>query len=292
MATALFVGLSTLDIAYAVDSYPAEDTKTRARDQFLGAGGPAGNAAVAHAILSGVSPTLLTALGRHYLAEVVRGDLRTHGVTVVDTAPERTEPPPVSSIVVALGAQSRTIVSLDASRVHVPFDPEWAAYVADADLVLVDGHLPELAVGIAGCAKESGVPVVLDAGRWQDVHTRLLPLVDIAICSAAFVPPDPDPADDPFDHLHSLGPTRVAITRGAEPIRYSDAGRRGEIEVVSVPGADTLGAGDILHGAFCFHYPRSGDFVDALRRASAVATLSCRSFGTRQWGRHLNELPA
>lgn len=292
MATPLFVGLTTVDIAYAVDRYPAEDTKTRAVDQFLGAGGPACNAAVAYAILSGASPTLLTALGRHHLAEVARSDLRAHRVTVVDTTPERTDPPPVSSIVVALGAQSRTIVSLDASRIHAPSVPGSAAYVADAGTVLVDGHFPELSMAVARHANELGVPVVLDAGRWKGVHTRLLPLVDIAICSAAFVPPGYDETDDLLDHLHTLGPAQIAITRGAESIRYSGAGRRGDIQIAPVTDADTLGAGDILHGAFCFYYGRSGDFVDALERASAVATLSCRSFGTRQWGRHLNELPA
>lgn len=291
MATPLFVGLTTLDIAYAVDRYPAEDTKTQAVDQFLGAGGPACNAAVAYAILSGASPTLLTALGRHPLAEVARDDLRVHGVTVVDTTPDRADPPPVSSVVVALAAQSRTIVSLDASRIHVPSLPAAAAYVADAGVVLVDGHLPELSVTVARRANELGVPVVLDAGRWKDVHPRLLPLVDIVICSAAFVPPGHDGTDDLLDHLHALGPAQVAITRGAEPIRYSGGGRRGDIEIAPVTAADTLGAGDILHGAFCFYYGRGGDFVDALERASAVATLACGSFGTRQWGRHLNELP-
>ncbi|WP_040840632.1 PfkB family carbohydrate kinase [Nocardia brevicatena] len=292
MATPLFVGLTTVDIAYAVDRYPAEDTKTRAVDQFLGAGGPACNAAVAYAILSGASPTLLTALGRHHLAEVARGDLRAHGVTVVDTTPEHTDSPPVSSIVVALSAQSRTIVSLDASRIHAPSIPASTAYVAGAGMVLVDGHLPELSMAVAQRANELGVPVVLDAGRWKDVHARLLPLVDTAICSAALVPPGYDETDDLLDHLHTLGPAQIAITRGAESIRYSGAGRRGDIGIAPVTDADTLGAGDILHGAFCFYYGRSGDFVDALERASAVATLSCRSFGTRQWGRHLNELPA
>lgn len=46
-STPLFAGATTVDLAYAVDSYPAEDTKTLAREHFLGAGGPAANAAVA-----------------------------------------------------------------------------------------------------------------------------------------------------------------------------------------------------------------------------------------------------
>ena len=46
---------------------------------------------------------------------------------------------------------------------------------------------------------------------------------------------------------------------------------------------DTLGAGDILHGAFCRYYAEGNQFVAALQQASRVATLSCRTFGTRAW---------
>ncbi|WP_051047476.1 MULTISPECIES: PfkB family carbohydrate kinase [Nocardia] len=291
MPEALFVGLSTLDIAYAVDRYPAEDTKTQALDQFLGAGGPAANAAVACAIVSGRSATLITALGRHQLADLVRHDLTNHHVTVLDATPDSTDKPPVSSIVVALGAQSRTIVGLDAARIQAPFTADLAQCVDQASVVLVDGHHPDLAVGIASRAGEVGVPVVLDAGRWKPVHDRLLPLVDVAICSTAFAPPGVNgDCTVLLDYLRSAGPKHAAVTRGPDPIVYAEEARQGTIEVASVHEGDTLGAGDILHGAFCAYYSRSRDFIDALTRASAVATLSCRSFGTRNWARDLSEL--
>lgn len=136
-----------------------------------------------------------------------------------------------------------------------------------------------------------GVPVVLDAGRWKDIHAQLLPLVDTVICSSAFSPPDLGDGADVLDHLLAAGPRQVAVTRGPESIRYATADGRGEIPVTAVPAADTLGAGDILHGAFCAYYIRSRNFVDALGRAATVATLSCRSFGTRDWRIELAEQP-
>ncbi|MBV7705604.1 sugar kinase [Nocardia nova] len=285
MNVPLFVGLTTVDLAYAVDAYPAEDTKTRARDQFLGAGGPAANAAVACAILTG-GARLLTAVGRHPLTALIRDDLRSHGVELVDTTARRTDPPPISSIVVAAGAGTRTIVSLDGSGIEAPFDHAFADLVREAPVVLVDGHHIELALGIARVARDAGVPVVLDGGRWKPEHTQLLPLVDIAICSASFAPPG---AENVFDHLHRIGVRAVAVTRGQQPILHSANGIRGEIAVGEVDGADTLGAGDILHGAFCAYHSRGHDFADALTRAAAVATLSCRFFGTRAWGDRLGE---
>ncbi|MGQ4619750.1 PfkB family carbohydrate kinase [Nocardia sp. R7R-8] len=290
MPDALFVGLSTLDIAYAVDRYPGEDTKTQARDQFLGAGGPAANAAVACAIVSGRPTTLITALGRHPLTDLVRHDLTSQHVNVVDATPESSSKPPVSSIVVALEAGSRTIVGLDAARIQAPYTADLADYVENASIVLVDGHHPQLAMGIARKANALDVPVVLDAGRWKPIHDQLLPLTDIAICSAAFSPPGfHGDRTALIDYLRSAGPKHAAVTQGPYPILFAADGQHGSIEITPITGpADTLGAGDILHGAFCAYYSQSRDLVDALTRASAVSTLSCRSFGTRNWA---NDLP-
>lgn len=291
MRTGLFVGLSTVDIAYRVGSYPAEDTKTQATDQYLGAGGPATNAAVAFAALGG-SATLVTAVGRHQLTGPIRSDLTAHGVEVVDVVPDSEHRPPVSSIVVAEAAATRTIVSLDGSRISVDFDPATAGLLTEADVLLVDGHHPALAEGFCAAARELGIPVVLDAGRWKDAHTRILPLVHTAICSSAFAPPGIRPGDTPavLDFLESTGVTDIAITDGDKPIIGRTGGRSIELRVPAVPALDTLGAGDILHGAFCYYRSAGHAFPDALARASAVATLSCRYFGTREWCAHLSDL--
>ncbi|MEV6772662.1 PfkB family carbohydrate kinase [Nocardia sp. NPDC051030] len=290
---AVFVGLSTLDLSYAVDRYPAEDTKTQADELFLGAGGPAANAAVTYAFLSGRATGLVTALGKHPLTEPIRGDLEQYGVTAVDLTPDGDRQPPVSSIIVATGAATRTIVSLDGSRMRVPFEGSADGYLDDAAIVLVDAHYSAPALRLAEAARAAGIPVLLDAGRWRDVHAELLPLVDIAICSAAFTPPgvQADSIDAIFDFLHAAGPRLAAITRGADPIAYSMPGERGEVSIGGGAAVDTLGAGDILHGAFCHFHSRGEAFPLALEHAAEVATLSCRYVGTREWMRHYESQP-
>ncbi len=291
MAIAVFVGLSTLDIAYSVARYPDEDTKTQAHDQFLGAGGPAANAAVTFAALSVRTPALVTALGEHQLAHVIRHDLDEYGVAPLDATPGARHRPPVSSIIVATETGTRTIVSLDGSAISAPFDPTHVRPLNDAAIVLVDGHYPELAFGFATAARKRGIPVVLDAGRWKDSHAGLLPLIDIAICSAAFAPPGvAGGADGLFDHLHAQGVRYAAITHGGKPIRYSTPDERGEITVAGAEmvAVDTLGAGDIMHGAFCHYHVAGQSFPQALRSAAGIATLACCHLGTRAW---IEDLP-
>ncbi|GAB2527534.1 PfkB family carbohydrate kinase [Nocardia heshunensis] len=292
--SAVFVGLSTLDLSYAVDRYPLEDTKTRADGLFLGAGGPAANAAMTHAFLAhraaatGRHTRLVTALGEHALAEPIRADLGAQHVEIWDEARGETARPPVSSIVVAAETGTRTIVSTDGSGMD-PYPSLESHYLDDADIVLVDAHYPRLAFEAADAAH--GLPVVLDGGRWrEDVHRKLLPDITIAICSDAFAPPELSAGDSDavIDFLHAAGPPLVAITHGGGPIRYSTPDARGEIEVAGGGILDTLGAGDILHGAFCFFSAQGEDFPVALRHAAEVASFSCRFPGTREWMRHFD----
>ncbi|WP_280400102.1 PfkB family carbohydrate kinase [Nocardia carnea] len=291
--TALFVGLSTVDIAYLVDTYPAEDTKTQAAGQHIGAGGPATNAAVAFAALGG-APTLVTAVGTHRLGDLIRADLAAHEVRIVDVRAGSDHQPPVSSIVVAESAATRTIVSLDGTRIAVEYDHRLAGLLTGTNVVLVDGHYPELAAGLCAGAGALGIPVVLDAGRFKESHIALLPHIRSAICSAAFTPPGTDPGDTGavLAYLRDAGVANIAVTNGGEPIVGLAGDREFRIAIPAVRAVDTLGAGDILHGAFCYFTSTGHDFVRALTLAADVASFSCRFFGTREWCTRLSELPA
>ena len=68
--------------------FPGVDEKAQAESAEIGAGGPAVNAAVTAAAL-GADVTLLTAVGRHPLGELIRDDLHRHGVALIDAAPGR-----------------------------------------------------------------------------------------------------------------------------------------------------------------------------------------------------------
>jgi sugar/nucleoside kinase (ribokinase family) len=138
-----------------------------------------------------------------------------------------------------------------------------------------------MAVGlaIATAAQQRRIPVVIDAGSWKPGFEAVLPLATSVIAAAKFRWPG---RADTLSTLASLGIPEVAITQGAGPIQYCDRGQSGSLPSPLVTVKDTLGAGDIFHGAFC-HYRLQAPFIAALGQAAQVAARSCQHFGPRAW---------
>ncbi|MEV5956978.1 PfkB family carbohydrate kinase [Streptomyces sp. NPDC051987] len=283
----LFVGLCTLDVVQLVDHVPGPDEKLTARDQVAAAGGPATGAAVAFARLGGL-PRLLTGLGSHPLAHGVRADLDALGVRISDLAAERVEPPAVSSVLVTASTGERAVASTNATGHRLRAPADLAELVAACDIAEFDGHHMDLAVDVAAAARSAGRPTLLDAGSWKDGTRRLLAWTDVVVCSADFHPPGTATPAETLEFLRDHGVTWAAVTAGGAPIVWAGPGTGGRVPVPETRVVDTLGAGDVLHGALAYHLsglaPIDGPaFADALSRAAAVASRACASFGTRAW---------
>lgn len=280
----LFVGLVTLDLIYLADHPPTANEKIVAIDSTIAAGGPATNAAVTFSYL-GSQGVIVGALGQHPMAQLIQLDVQEWGATIVDLTPNRFESPPVSSIVVTRSTGERAVVSLNAMKSQVVPEAGLDELLEGIDIVLIDGHQMAVGSAIAQLAQERRIPVVVDAGSWKPGFETVLLWTDYAICSANFLPPNcPTPAEViPF--VQQLGVPNIAITRGSGAIVYCSQGETGAIQVPQVPVVDTLGAGDIFHGAFC-HFILETDFVSALSEASKVAAYACQFFGTRNWMRN------
>ncbi|MGW3811065.1 PfkB family carbohydrate kinase [Micromonospora sp. NPDC005113] len=281
----VFVGLTTLDTVYRVAALPAANEKIAALGQEFAAGGPAANAAVTFAALGGRA-TLVTALGGHVLARHAADELAGRGVQMVDAVPTVDLAPAVSSIYVIEATGDRSVVSVNGTAVQAPAPGELGSIVARADVVLVDGHHSELAIAAARLARERAVPVVLDGGSWKPALEELLPLVDVAICSADFaVPGAAAEAGAITRALRRWGVSAAAVTHGGEPICWSWGDASGEVAVPRVAVRDTLGAGDAFHGAFAYSVAVAPAAMPAgaLAFAAQVAALRCTVPGPRAW---------
>ncbi len=277
----LFVGIATLDLIYLTASFPEKNQKIVASEQGIAAGGPATNAAVTFSHLDNQA-TLLAIVGNHPLSQLIRDDLEAYSVKFIDLDPYRRASPPVSSIIVTQSTGERAVIAINATKFQATADQLPADILQGIDIVLIDGHQIAISQAIARQAKANSTPVVIDGGSWKPGFEKVLPFVDYAVCSANFYPPHCHNQKDVFAYLQGAGIPHIALTQGEKPIQYLSKGNAGKLEVPSIQATDTLGAGDIFHGAFC-HYILQQQFIEALAAAAKIASYSCQFFGPRQW---------
>ena len=283
----LFVGLCTKDILYYTDELPAHNHKAKTEDFAVYIGGPAANAAITYAVLGG-DATLATCLGDSMESRAMIEELADYGVKVLNYSEYDTLPN--TACIVVSGDGKRTILSGQHR-----FDVNREYDLSDYDFVLFDCNQQEISLDIlagldatAGKGAE-GKPIVLDAGSFKPNIEKFLEKADIVIASEDF-------ADASGNNLFAMdfGTTHKAMTRGEKPILYlgteteqnapSVLQEKIEIPVEPVTAVDTLGAGDIFHGAFCYGYfEREYSCEEALRFAGIVASESVKYRGPREW---------
>ncbi|MEL6488899.1 MAG: PfkB family carbohydrate kinase [Cyanobacteria bacterium J06621_3] len=279
----LFIGVTTLDCIYQAEHPPAANEKVVALKSLMVAGGPATNAAVAFSQLGRNNQAVLSSvLGEHPVTELLREDLQGQGVTIADLSPDRLGPPPVSSIVVSANSGDRAVISRSAEEMKVEASKVSEDLLEGIDIVLIDGHQMAISAQVAQWAKQKQIPIVVDAGSWKPNFESVLSMATAVVASANFYPPGCGNSGEVLDYLRSLKIQNIAITQGSDPILYLEGEETKTLDVPQVRAIDTLGAGDIFHGAFC-HFFLTHTFEETLMKASRTASFACQHWGTRDW---------
>ncbi|MBN1769478.1 MAG: hypothetical protein JXR50_04935 [Prolixibacteraceae bacterium] len=280
----LFVGLTTVDIQYFVDAHPHEDSKLKAdAAPLVLPGGPAANAAIAFAALSGHAD-FLSCVGQNEFSDFVTIAFEAKNVKLIDAMQALPYHPIMATVITNVSNSKRTIVTHHPDALDLKIDkPLSSVDLTDYDFVFTDGFYPELAVPLCKMARENGLPVLFDGGSWKPQMPEILPLVDVAVCSANFIPPGCTTYKQIFEATRNFGVSHMAISRGSEPIITPT----GTIPVEITDAVDSLGAGDVLHGALCFYYSQGYEFEEALQKASIIATFSTRFRGAQAWIEYL-----
>lgn len=227
----------------------------------------------------------MTALGSSSVAGLIASELAVNGVTVIDAAPEQALEAPVSSVTVDESSGDRSVVGGDARGwvVDAPPTHRLQELMQGTEVVLLDGHHPGLAQAVALEAAAHGLPCVLDAGRWKPVMTGLLPAVTDLVASADFRVPSATTSEETAESLTADGVPLVVVTAGADPVRWWNQSGKGEVSVPRVKAVDTLGAGDVFHGAWAYALACGASLPERIRFAAEVAATRCAHVGPRSW---------
>ena len=267
-----FVGLTTLDYVFYVDSQPEYNSKVKTNCYKRFVGGPAANAAITYALLGGIA-TLVTCLGNTVESDFIKETLKGFGVAVLNCTEGEALPNIAAIAVDQLGNRKIFSGQNQYAAINIPI-------IDNSDFCLFDLNQQELSLGIL---KNCDCEIVVDAGSWKGETAEFLKKANVVIASENFR----DPSGHDIFAIKECKNAKKAITRGEKSILLTD----GEIPVEPVACVDSLAAGDIFHGAFCFaYYHKQYDFKSAISYAANIATESVKHFGPREWAKHKESL--
>lgn len=289
MKRVLCVGHAVQDYVFRVPQLPDRAEKYRSTAFETLGGGPAATAAVAIVRLGGAA-RLAARLGDDVIAAAIESELRAYGV---DCSGLRRFPGHQSSLsaVFVDDAGERIIVNHTDER--MPVDPDWLDGLGldDVDAVLADTRWPLGAERVLGRARAAGLPAVLDADVPVPAGGGLLTAATHVAFSAAGLRQFAQ-REDPEASLREIA-IRLrrwcAVTLGAAGVLVADGRAAGgdaplRIErspAFAVRAVDTLGAGDVWHGAFALALAEGADELAAVRAASAAAAVKVTRPGGR-----------
>jgi len=279
----LFIGRSTMDLSYLIEKYPEENEKIFAKRSLLQPGGQAQNAAITFSLLGGES-VLISSFGNSSLAKFDKELINNnYSIEIIDIAQRKDYDFPVSSVFVNTSDASRTIVNSAKANDIIPVNLSNKIF-NDIDLILIDGfNLSEPIIDLIDRHKKLGVKVIMDAGSWKGGMDEYLEKIDIIICSNRFRYPDKNKKET-IEYLRSKGIKTIAFSNEENPLELYEHNKEIiSFEVPKIEAIDTLGAGDVLHGSFCYHFAKTNDLHKSIELSILDATESCKYFGTHTW---------
>ena len=270
---AVCVGVITIDTIALVDKYPSEDERVLANEISRAGGGPAAVAAVALSRL-GVKSAIVGTIGddadgKEVLRIFAQEGVDTSGISIGTT-------PTAGSVIVASKEHSARAISTRQPVTQAPINEAAKKLIANAQWVHVD-HVGVKRLDEAGITRGNGPQISFDAGYGVETFDPIV--VDLFVPTdrqMALRYPGVDLAVALENDSMKAGNTVVA-TQGSA----GSAGFSPETGLVTAPGftvevTSTLGAGDVFHGALVAQLIQGYSLQEAMRRANAVAALSCR----------------
>ena len=267
------MGVITVDTIALVDQYPQEDERVVAKEIIRSGGGPAAVAAVALSRL-GIRSAIVGTIGddadgKEVLRIFEKEGVDTSGISIGNTAT-------AGSVIVASKKNSARAISTRQPVTQSSLNENAKKMLSASEWLHVD-HVGVTRLNEAGITRGKGPQISFDAGYGvEDFDPSLVDL---------FVPTDRQMAlrypgvslSVALENDSTKAGNTVVATQGSA----GSSGYSPETGLVSASGfkvevTSTLGAGDVFHGALIAQLIQGFELSQALRRANAVAAISCR----------------
>jgi sugar/nucleoside kinase (ribokinase family) len=188
---------------------------------------------------------------------------------------------PISAIMIDPSGE-RTIVTFRDPELWKVELPDVDALLEDCDAILTESRCAEFCTDLCAEARRRDIPVIVDVDRAMSLREGLLTASSHLVFSSEPLQETADVSDDgqALQKIAKLTPSFLAGTRGPRGTIWLDEHQDlQETPAFPVHTVDTLGAGDVFHGAFALAITEQQEVRQALRFASAAAALKCTRFG-------------
>jgi sulfofructose kinase len=278
----LCIGIPVRDLTFRIQEVPARGSKVNASHFDEISGGNALNAAIGIVRLGGRA-SICGPMGdsRETSARYIFEKLAHEGIDTTHIVHMPGLVTPISNIMIDPSGE-RTIVTFrdpELWKVHLP---DANKLLEDCDAILTENRCAEFCTELCAEARRRDIPVVVDVDRTMSLREGLLTASSHLVFSSEALQSTAGVADDgeALKKIGKLTPSFLAGTRGAQGTLWLDEQQNlQQTPAFPVHTVDTLGAGDVFHGAFALAITEQQDLREALRFASAAAALKCTRFG-------------
>ena len=278
----LCIGMPVRDLTFRVSGVPARGSKENATHFEEICGGNALNAAIGivrlggRASICGPMGDVRDTSDRYILDKLAHEGIETKHVVHMPGLVT-----PISAIMIDPSGE-RTIVTFRDPELWKVQLPPIETLLEDCAAILTESRCAEFCTDLCAEAVRRGIPVIVDVDRAMSLREGLLNASSHLVFSSEPLQETADIADDAkaLHKIARLTKSFLAGTRGPQGTIWLDENQAiQETPAFPVHTVDTLGAGDVFHGAFALAITEKQDLRQALRFASAAAALKCTRFG-------------
>jgi sulfofructose kinase len=278
----LCVGMPVRDLTFRVRGVPARGSKENATHFEEVCGGNALNAAIGIVRLGGRA-SICGPMGdaRETSAKYIFDKLAQEGIDTRHIVHMPGLVTPISTIMIDPSGE-RTIVTFRDPELWKVRLPRTEVLLEDCAAILTESRCAEFCTDLCAEARQRGIPVIVDVDRAMSLREGLLTASSHLVFSSEPLQETADVSDDgaALKKIAKLTTSFLAGTRGPQgTIWLDEQGNLQETPAFPVHTVDTLGAGDVFHGAFALAVTEKQELRQALQFASAAAALKCTRFG-------------
>lgn len=277
------VGLNATDTLILLPHFPAYAGKIAFEREILSPGGQVASAMVTCAKL-GLRVKYIGTVGDDERGRVQMASLRESGINLDDVEQRANCPNQTAYILIDQSTGERTVLWRRDDCLRLEAESITPEKILGAKLLHIDGHDTAAVAKAAKIARGAGMPVTVDVDTIYQGFEEVLPHVTHLVTSSEF-PVQWTRERDPFHALQMIQDAYripvAAMTLGAHGALARVDGKFVYSPAFVVNCADTTGAGDVFHGAFCYAVLQHMPMRETLEFANAMAALNCTALGAR-----------